>query len=70
MYYIMDRIEGETAVLEGEDGSSRNMPLWELPQGIREGDILFEADNLWRKDEDATAARRTALQKKADKLYI
>jgi len=38
---VVDRIEGEFAVLE-VDGQTIDVPLHELPQGIAEGDILSD----------------------------
>ena len=39
--WAVDRIEGSIAVLvEDASGASRDVPLRDLPQGTREGDVL------------------------------
>ncbi len=51
MRFVVDRIEGEVAVLEGPDGF-RDVVLAELPDGIREGDVLE-----WVEEEGAGGPR-------------
>jgi hypothetical protein len=53
--YIIDRIEGDVAVVEHGD-DMLNIPLSELPKGVREGSVLrkkegggFEPDEAARK---------------------
>ena len=40
MFYSVDRIEGPLAVLQDDEGENRAVPLAELPEGLREGDVL------------------------------
>lgn len=40
MRYIIDRFEGEFAVVELEDKSFIDMPIELVPEGAKEGDIL------------------------------
>lgn len=40
VFYAVDRFEGETAVLVGDDGSEFMFPKSSLPTGTREGSIL------------------------------
>ncbi|HEY3315544.1 MAG TPA: DUF3006 domain-containing protein [Bacillota bacterium] len=54
MKVIVDRIEGELAVLEWGD-STVELPAAELPAGAREGSVLTVRLEL---DEDETARRR------------
>ena len=45
--FTVDRIEGELAVLECENGSFVEMELASLPKNIREGDIIrFDANRF------------------------
>jgi DUF3006 family protein len=39
-YYVIDRVEGKTAVIVADDGSALDVPREELPKGSREGTIL------------------------------
>lgn len=48
MIYTVDRIEGSWAVLEGEDRRMSDVPLSQLPCGLREGDRLERTEEGWR----------------------
>lgn len=72
----MDRIEGEFAVVEGEDGKTFDVPLHFLPPGAREGDVLRverkpgSGPLSWvvTPDPEATEARREQLRDLAEEL--
>ena len=67
--FTVDRIEGEIAVLECENGSFVAMELASLPKNIREGDIIrFDANSCFLS-EDETARRRQKMRKLMDKLF-
>ena len=67
--FTLDRIEGEIAVLECENGSFVEMELASLPKNIREGDIIrFDANSCFLS-EDETARRRQKMRKLMDKLF-
>ena len=67
--FTVDRIEGEIAVLERENGSFVEMELASLPKNIREGDIIrFDANSCFLS-EDETARRRQKMRKLMDKLF-
>ena len=52
MHYTLDRFEDAgLAVLETDDGESLNVPREELPQGVREGDVLHRLP--WYRWTDA-----------------
>ena len=56
---VIDRIEGDFAVCEGEDRSREDIPLSALPAGVREGDCLRKAPGGgYVLDADETARRR------------
>jgi hypothetical protein len=48
---IVDRWEGDWAVLEVSEESTLELPRWFLPHGTREGDVVMVASRL---DEDGT----------------
>lgn len=58
MKYIIDRIEGVTAVCAGEDGSVRNLPLHELYDSAKEGDHFQEEEGAFTFCEEETEAAR------------
>lgn len=67
--FNVDRIEGEIAVLECENGSFVNMELASLPKNIREGDIIrFDSNSCFLSAEE-TDRRRRKMQKLMDKLF-
>ena len=39
-YYVVDRVEGKTAVVVGDDGRTFDVPTRDLPKGVREGTVL------------------------------
>ncbi len=47
MNYIVDRVEGGHAVCEAEDRSMVDIPLSELPIGIKEGDRINLCDGKY-----------------------
>lgn len=61
---IVDRLEGEWAVLEWE-GRTFPVPRNLLPQGVREGDCLRWAVEV---DRGATAARRRRVKSLLEQL--
>ena len=58
---VLDRIEGTIACISMEDG-----PLCAdaalLAEGVKEGDVLYFADGLYRTDAAATQERRAAIR--------
>ena len=55
---IIDRIEGDLAVLEREDGSTYAVSRDSLPTGAAAGDVLREQNGRLVPDPDETANRR------------
>ena len=60
MYYHIDRIEGDFAVLE-QAGETADIALSELPDGIREGDMLVHTVDGWVIDREAAEEKRRRL---------
>lgn len=65
--YIIERLEGDTAVIETDDGTL-NIPRTELPQTADEGDVLRKTVQGWEVDSEATRARREKLAARRRRL--
>lgn len=69
MRYIVDRIEGAVAVLERDDLEIVDVPLSELPGGVRQHDCLEEVGGAWQIDRDRTAERKRRIEDKMRMLF-
>ena len=58
MCFSVDRIEGDLAVLEDENGVLQTVPLMQLPLDTREGSVLRLENGVWTLDADEAARRR------------
>lgn len=58
MKYSIDRIEENIAICEDDDGNVLKLNVDELPQEIREGDIIEKTENGFVIDADETQLRR------------
>ena len=58
MKYSIDRIEENIAVCEDDDGNVLKLSVDELPQEIREGDIIEKTESGFIIDADETQFRR------------
>ena len=68
--WIVDRFEGDTAVLQRTDTKAlRDVPRSELPEGAREGSALRERDGRYELDESETRARAERIRRKLDDLW-
>ncbi len=63
MRVIIDRFEGDYAVVELEDRSTANLPRSLVPLGAKEGDVL-----VIEIDRNATEERRKRIQKLTEEL--
>lgn len=61
MRYIVDRLSEGIAVLESETGMRRKVEAAILPENVKEGDCLTEADGIFSLDAERTSARRKKL---------
>jgi len=66
---IVDRIVGDLAVCERDDGSHVHIALAELPAAVREGSVLVRVDGAWQLNLQAEQARRANLKAQADELF-
>ncbi len=67
--YILDRLEGEYAVLEGPEGTTVPCPLAQLPQGAKPGDCLQWDGAAWRIDAEGTLARQARIEARMRRLF-
>jgi len=58
MYYSVDRITEELAVLQDYERRERIVPLEALPAGVHAGDILTEENGVFSVDDAETVSRR------------
>ncbi len=57
-FWIIDRLEDPFAVCEGENRQRREIPLAELPEDVREGDVLCLKGGEYHIDRAETERRR------------
>lgn len=57
MQAIVDRIEGDMAVLELDGREFVDVPLADMPAGCAEGDVFKGEPGNWVKDDHAKAER-------------
>lgn len=70
-YYVVDRVEGKTAVVVGDDGRTFDVPRDDLPKSVKEGTVL-RVDGLgapdWSRAEIDNAERDRRLKVARGKL--
>ena len=70
MRAVIDRFEGNVAVLELNDGESfADVDRSTLPEGAHEGDALVGEKGAWLVDEDATRENLAANERLMDELF-
>ena len=68
MRAVLDRFEGEFAVMEFGDGY-KNIPRQVLPPEAREGDVLVLQNDHWIIDPEATSRCKETIDKLAKELW-
>lgn len=66
MYYSVDRIEENIAVLIGDDKSRILVPVCDINIPIKEGDVLINTDSGFIKDDNEKEVR---VKRITQKLY-
>lgn len=66
--WIIDRMEGQVAVCETEEGSKISIPKADLPPEAKEGDVIREEKGSYVVDEAATLHRQTVMKERLEKL--
>lgn len=67
MFGVVDRFEGEFAVIETDNGKILNLKISLLPKDISEGDVI----NLDKMtiDKEETEKRKNEIEKIAEELF-
>ncbi len=66
---IIDRFEGNFAIIELEEKIMKNISKSDLPAGVKEGDAVFLANGRWHIDKAWTETLNTGVKKAADDLF-
>lgn len=66
---IVDRIEGDLAVVEIEKGRFENVPVGSIEGDVRDGAVLVERDGGYVVDEDETKLRSEAVHARLNSLF-
>ena len=69
MKYSVERIEENVALCEDDLGKTVKLRLDELPENIREGDIIVCTENGYTIDSDETSVRRKKMAEMQKKLF-
>ncbi len=68
MTYVVDRIEGEVAVLQDEKEELHIVPLKELPSPLHRGDVIHGQKGAYTVDVEQTQKRRSRIQQLQERL--
>ncbi len=69
MKYAVEKIEEDIVVLESlEDRTKKEVQISELPENIKEGNIITYENELYKKDEELERQRRETIKNKFDML--
>ena len=66
--YIIDRIEGDQALLQSADGAILAVDLSELPEPAHEGQVWLQMESGWQADAVAETERKAALKQRLMRL--
>ena len=69
MKYSVERIEENVALCEDDLSKTVKLRLDELPENIREGDIIVRTENSYTIDSDETSVRRKKMAEMQKKLF-
>lgn len=64
---ILERFEGDIAVLETDEGNL-NISRYALPEEACDGDVLVFSDDCWSIDREKTNERRAAMRSRMRRL--
>lgn len=69
MKYIIDRFEGDYAVVEDENKLMMDIHLKDLPKEVQEGDVLVKNGDSYSVDLGETERRKKKIQELVDDLW-
>ena len=69
MKYVIDRFEGDFAVLENpETKEPEDFPKADMPKGAHSGQTVFIQNGKWEIDYEATAKRHSEIKSLFDRI--
>lgn len=69
MKYIINRFEGDYAVVEDENKLMMDIHLKDLPKEVQEGDVLVKIGDSYSVDLGETERRKKKIQELVDDLW-
>ncbi len=66
---VIDRFEGDIAVVEFEDKTFEDLPKGKLPPGVQEGDVIIIENGSIRFDEKETKRLKDEIESLMDDLF-
>ena len=71
--YVLDRFEGDKAIIEYSNNSDDNISIFEVEKSrisddVREGNVIYCKENIFYTDKVATDERRKEVAKKLKEL--
>ncbi len=69
MKYVIDRIEGNIAICEDENGKMVELDIAKLPLDIKEGSIIIEKNSRYIIDEKVTEEKKKEVKKRMNNLW-
>ena len=66
---IIDRLEGDIAVVELEGKIMKNIYVSVLPYGVSEGDVIEFINGKWWHNHAETQKLKSQMEKKLDDLF-
>ncbi|WP_244833848.1 DUF3006 domain-containing protein [Clostridium sp. BJN0001] len=69
MPYVIDRIEGQYAVCEKENGEMINIPLKKIKGNFKEGYILLTDGDNFKIDKKLTVERQKYINQMTDDIW-
>lgn len=69
MKYIINRFEGDYAVVEDENKLMMDIHLKDLPKEVQEGDVLVKNGDSYSVDLGETERRKKKIQELVDDLW-
>lgn len=66
---IIDRFEGNFAVIELENRETIDLPRHLLPLEAHEGDVVYEEEGVYRIDHEETKKAKEDISKLMDNLW-
>jgi hypothetical protein len=69
MFVVVDRIEGQIAVIEFPDRTTKDVPLDELPNDLIPGDSLLYCDGVYTPAPEESAKRRERINKLMESMW-